>query len=163
VAVAVTMAACATNAFAQTDGAQTDGKNYALFQVGATNGENLALGADFAQVINRFVDVYVVSGWQDEAPAGFRDTLHVTGGVKLVLLRSFVRPYILAGAGGMHFRQLKDVDDDKDFFLGEVGAGLAFPVGSQGHIDVGYRYFAPYNGPSGFTPHGVFAGFGLRY
>jgi opacity protein-like surface antigen len=168
VAVAVTMAACATNAFAQ-----TDWKNYGLFQVGATTGAyaaaqdpqqpKLTLGADFGQAINRHVEIYLAGGWQDEVPAGFRDTFHFTSGVRLMPLRhTFVRPYVSAGAGMMHFRLPKPIDG-KNRFLAEVGAGVAFQVGRQGYIDVGYHYFKPYEGPRDFTPNGVFAGFGFRY
>lgn len=171
--MAVTMAAAAPNAFAQ-----MDWKTYGLFQVGVTTGAaqdprqaKLAIGADFGQVMNRWVDVYLSGGWQEEAPVGVRDTGRFTGGVKLMLTDTFVRPYVLAGVGVMHFRPLQsrlqlpealDVDG-KNKFLGEVGAGLAFPVGSHGYIDAGYRYFNPYNGPADFAPHGVFAGFGFRY
>ena len=161
------MAVCATNAFAQ-----TNGELHGLFQVGATTGEEaaqdpqqpkLALGAEFGQVMNRYVEVYLAGGWQEEVPQRLRDTIHFTSGVKLLLSDTFVRPYVLAGAGVMHFRLPEALDlDGKNKFLAEVGAGLAFPVGTQGYIDVGYRYFKPYN-YSGFTPNGVFAGFGFRY
>ena len=167
VAVAVTMAACATNAFAQ-----TDWKNYGLFQIGATTGvyaaqdpqqPKLAVGADFGQAVHRNVEIYLTGGWQDEVPAGFRDTFHFTSGVRLSSARdTFVRPYVLAGAGMMHFR-LPEPLDGKNRFLTEVGAGVAFAVGAQGYIDVGYRYLKPYQGPRDFTPNGVFAGFGFRY
>ena len=168
VAVAMTMAACATNAFAQ-----IERKNYGLFQIGATTGayaaENdpqrpkLALGADFGEAVHRHVDIYLAGGWQEEVPAGFKDTYHFTSGVKLILSRdTVVRPYLLAGIGMMHFR-LPEPVDGKNRFLTAVGAGVAFPVGPQGYIDVVYRYFKPYDGPPDFTPNGVFAGFGFRY
>jgi len=176
VAVAVvTMTAGATNAFAQ-----TDGKMHGLFQVGVTTGAEtasdpqrpkLALGADFGQAISRYVEIYVAGGWQEEVPPGLRDTTHLTSGVKLMFLGdTTVRPYVLAGAGLMHFRWKMPIDaieaPSKNKFLGVVGGGVAFAVGSHGYIDVGYRYFMPYNTADiapDFTPNGVFAGFGFQY
>ena len=169
VAVGLTMAACATNAFAQ-----ANWKNYGLFQIGGTTGEyaaqdpqqpKLALGANFGEALNRHVEIYLAGGWQQEVPAGLRDTFHITSGVKFMLTGdTVVRPYVLVGAGMMHFRMPELLDlDGKNRFLAEVGAGVAFPVGARGYIDVGYRYFKPYDGPPNFTPNGVFAGFGFRY
>lgn len=170
VAVAVTMAAGATNAYAQ-----SDWKNYGLFQIGATTGAyaaekdsqkpKLALGADFGEAMNRYVDIYLAGGWQEEVPEGFRHTYHFTSGIKLMLLRdTVVQPYVRAGLGMMHFRFPEALDlDGKNRFLTEVGAGVAFRVGARGYIDVGYRYLKPYDGPPDFTPNGVFAGFGFRY
>ena len=168
VAVGLTMAACATNAFAQ-----TDSKNYGLFQVGATTGQypatqdpqlrRPAIGAEFGQVINRNLEIYLAGGWMEEVPATFQDSYHFTSGIRLMLTRdTFVRPYILTGAGMMHLR-LPEFLPGENRFLTEVGAGVAFPVGARGYIDVGYRYFKPYLGPTEFTPNGVFAGFGIRY
>lgn len=185
VALGVMMAACATNAFAQTDGTTEfrgagEVVHYGLFQVGATTEDTpralfqagattekplLAVGVDFGQAINRHVEIYLAGGWQEAVPtaAFIRDTIHFTSGVKLMLTETVVRPYVLAGAGLMHFRPSEALHvDGTDKFLGELGAGVAFPVGAQGYIDVGYHYFQPYHVP-GFTPNGVFAGFGFRY
>ena len=171
VAVGLAMSVFTTNAFAQAEGkSRRDGELYGLVQVGVTTGDasdpsepKLAFGADFGEAISQHVDVYLAGGWQEEVTAGLRDTLHLTGGVKLVLSRGTIRPYVLAGAGVMRFRAPEGAPlDDKNKFLGEVGAGLAFPVGTNGYVDVGYRYMKPYNFPD-FTPNGVFAGFGFRY
>ena len=114
-------------------------KDYGLFQVGVTTGAEtaqdpqqpkLAVGADFGHAINRNVEIYLAGGWQEEVPPALRDTYHFTSGIKLMLTRdTFVRPYLLAGAGMMHFR-LPEFFDGKNRFLTEVGAGVAFPVGA---------------------------------
>ncbi len=94
--------------------------------------------------MNRYVDICLAGGWQEEVPAGFRHTYHFTSGVKLVLLRdTVVQPYVLGGVGMMHFRVPEPLNG-KNRFLTEVGAGVAFRVGAQGYIDVGYRYLTPY-------------------
>ena len=171
VAAGLMMSVFTTNAFAQAEGkSRRDGELYGLLQVGVTTGDasdpsepKLALGADFGEAINQRVDVYLSGGWQEEVLPGLRDTLHLTSGVKFMLSRGTVRPYLLAGAGVMRFRVTEGAPiSDKNKFLGEVGAGLAFPVGTNGYVDVAYRYYKPYNFPD-FTPNGVFAGFGFRY
>ncbi len=109
------------------------------------------------------MEIYLAGGWMEEVPPALRDAYHFTSGIKLMVLRdTFLRPYLRAGAGMMHFR-LPEFFDGENRFLTEVGAGIAFPVGAAGYIDVGYRYFQPYQGPTDFTPNGVFAGFGIRY
>ena len=171
VGVGLLVAACATNAFAQAEERTSRaGEIHGLFQVGATTGSEaadtqsakLAIGADFGEAINRHVVVYLAGGWQEEVPEGLRDAFRITSGVKLMFGETF-RPYILMGAGAMHIRlpELLDLEGQSKF-LGEVGAGLAIPVGTIGYIDISYRYFKPYNF-AGFTPSGVFAGFGFRY
>ena len=169
VVVAAAMAVCATSAFAQ-----SDLRSYGLFQVGATTGEyataqvsqqpKLAIGADFGEALNRHVEIYLAGAWQEEVQAGLRDTFRLTSGVKIMLTRdTYVRPYLMAGGGVMHFRLPEALQlDGTNKFLTEFGGGVAFPVGTQGYIDIGYRYFKPYNAPD-FTPNGVFAGFGFRY
>jgi len=162
--------ALTTNAFAQEQGAREHRESYGLFQVGATTGVEagadhplLTVGATFGQRINQLLDIYAMGGWQEEAPPGGRDTLQLTSGLKLMLWRNnVVRPYVVAGAGVMHFR-MPEFFHGENRFLTEVGAGVAFPVGAAGYIDVGYRYFKPYHGATDFTPNGVFAGFGIRY
>jgi hypothetical protein len=166
------VAACATNAFAQAEERRSmAGEIHGVFQIGATTGSEapapqrakLAVGADFGEVINRHVEVYLGGGWQEEVPAGLRDTFRLTSGVKLILFGESFRPYILMGAGVMHIRLPEMLNlEGQSKFLGEVGAGFAMPVGTIGYIDIGYRYFKPYNF-AGFTPSGVFAGFGFRY
>jgi len=169
--VGLLIAACATHAFAQTEGKRsTAGELHGVFQIGATTGAEaqdpqrpkLAVGGDFGELVNQHVEVYLAGGWLEEVPAGLRDTFHLTSGIKLLVGESF-RPYVLLGAGAMHIRLPEMLDiDGKNKFLGEVGAGLAIPVGTAGYIDIGYRYFKPYNF-AGFTPNGLFVGFGFRY
>jgi opacity protein-like surface antigen len=170
-AAGLVVAACATNAFAQTETQRPRaGELHGLFQVGGTTGAEasapqrpkLAVGADFGEAINHHVEVYLAGGWQEEVPQGLRDTFHLTSGIKLIFGEA-VRPYALVGGGVMHLRLPEMINvEGKNKFLGEVGAGLAFPVGTGGYIDVGYRYFKPYNF-AGFTPNGLFVGLGFRY
>ena len=171
VGVALLVSAHATNAFAQAEGkGPRAGEIHGLLQLGATTGAEapapqrpkLAVGVDFGQVINQHLEIYLAGGWQEEAPAAVRDTLRLTTGVKLMFGEA-VRPYILAGGGVMRLRLPEALDlEGRSKFLAEAGAGLGFPVGTQGYLDVGYRYFKPYNF-SGFTPNGLFIGFGFRY
>lgn len=158
--VGVTMMSWATDALAQADAK----KSYGLFQVGATTGtEKLAVGAEFAESLNRHVVIYVSGGYQDEAPAAVKFTANIMGGVKLMLSpTSAVQPYVRLGAGAMNFRPESTGTESLTKVLVAVGGGVAVPVGRHGQIDIGYTYFRPYKFP-GFRPNGVFAGFGFRY
>jgi len=169
--VGLLVAVCAANAHAQTEGKRPMvGEIHGLFQVGATTGAEanapqrpkLAVGADFGEVVNQHIEVYLAGGWQEEVPQGLRDTFRLTSGIKLMFGESF-RPYVLMGGGVMHLRLPELLElEGQNKFLAEAGAGLGIPVGTIGYIDIGYRYLKPYNF-AGFTPNGLFVGLGFRY
>jgi hypothetical protein len=135
---------------------QQDFKNYGVGQAGVTTSGNKAtLAADFGEGIGNHLQIYLAGGWVEDKG------LHLTSGAKVLMLPNSVRvrPYVRGGLGIISFFT-PPLQDQENRFLAEGGAGVAFAVGRQGCVDIGYGYMRPHESV-GFSR--LYAGFGFRY
>ena len=136
-----------------------DGRSYGVLQGGVTSSNKAAGGIEVGQNLGRNLQVYVAGGWLQNVQGW--SASHVSSGVKLMLPTVRARPYVLGGLGAIQFRN-KPLDSVNQF-LAEAGAGVAFAVGRQGYIDLGYRYMQPYEVAKNLSTGRMYAAFGFRY
>ncbi|PWT91211.1 MAG: hypothetical protein C5B54_05760 [Acidobacteria bacterium] len=164
---------------AQTESVAPSLGNYGAVQVGWFN-KQAAVGVELGQRLTSYVGMYLSTNWQQDAPSQFASAVNLTTGVKvgLPIGSSVVRPYVLGGLGIVHFRPYAPEDgpvgvpvEGVNRFLTEIGGGVAFGVGRNGYVDLGYKFVKPYDGTSlppqesrmAFKTNAIVAAFGFRY
>jgi hypothetical protein len=110
-------------------------------------GNQIAYGVDLGQSVHRDVTVYSNLRLLDPQNYRWQRTLYYTGGAKYLFPTSpKVRPYVLAGIGGLHISDRTvagiTVSDGFDKFVAEFGGGIEVTLGQRGYFDAGFRHAA---------------------